>query len=72
MRPTLGRAERPAFDRLFYIFPPIAGQYFLWNRTAQWMTIDELREYPRGEDIIHARLVDAKRDPRIIKEDEPK
>ena len=68
MRPKLGRAERHIFDRLCFIFPPIEGRYFIWNRTSQWMTLDEIRDYSRAQDIIHLNLRDAMRDPRISKE----
>ena len=59
-------APRP--DHLFFIFPPIDGRYFLQNRTEQWMTLDEVRRYPRAQDIIHLTLRHAELDPRIIKE----
>ena len=58
----------PRLDHLFLIFPPIDGRYFLQNRTEQWMTLDEVRRYPRSQDIIHLSLRHAELDPRISKE----
>lgn len=68
MRPRLPARERRHLDRLCYIFPPIDGRYFLWNRTEQWMSIDDIRRYNRSQDIIHISLRDAENDPRISKE----
>lgn len=54
-------------DLLVLVFPPLNGKYYIWNYTEQFMSMDEIREYERDDDIIHATLHKAKLDPRIEK-----
>lgn len=58
---------KPIVSSYCYIFPPLDGDYHIWNYTGQWLTEYELRRQDKTL-IIHKRLEDATNDNRIRKD----
>lgn len=53
--------------KLFYLFPPLDGDYHIWNYTRQWMQEDDISCQDPSL-IIHKSLNDADADNRIRKD----
>lgn len=53
--------------KLFYIFPPLDGEYHIWNYTVQWLT-DAERTQQDSSFLIHPSMEEASLDERIRKD----
>lgn len=61
---------KPVVSSNCYIFPPLDGDYHIWNYTGQWLTEYEMRRHAKDL-IIHRSLEDAAKDLRIRKDTDP-
>lgn len=53
--------------KLYYLFPPLDGDYHIWNYTSQWLHEDDIPCQDLSL-IIHKSLDEASRDDRIRKD----